>query len=95
MVDESDSSSTEDSSMSEDWIKKELTIANRHICKLLSQYRFAEAYETLYDVIWNKYADWFIESEKLWKNTKLLQDTLTYVLIILHPFAPFVIFISD
>ena len=90
MVDESDSSSTEDSSMSEDWIKKELTIANRHICKLLSQYRFAEAYEILYDVIWNKYADWFIESEKIWKNTKLLQDTLTYVLIILHPFAPFV-----
>ena len=86
MVDESDSSSTEDSSMSEDWIKKELTIANRHICELLSQYRFAEAYEILYDVIWNKYADWFIESEKLWKNTKLLQDTLIYVLIMLHPF---------
>ncbi len=90
MVDESDSSNLKESSMSEDWIKKELTIANRHICKLLSQYRFAEASEILYDVIWNKYADWFIESEKLWKNTKLLQDTLTYILIMLHPFAPFV-----
>ena len=84
MVDESDSSSTEDSSMSEDWIKKELTIANRHICKLLSQYRFAEAYETLYDVIWNKYADWFIMlhpfapfvTEAIWQNLTWTEGVL-------------------
>jgi valyl-tRNA synthetase len=52
--------------------------------------RFAEAEEMLYATIWDKYADWFVESQKIYKNVALLKTTLEHILIALHPFAPFV-----
>ncbi|MBR3163836.1 valine--tRNA ligase [Candidatus Saccharibacteria bacterium] len=76
--------------LSEDWICTEINRANKELQKLLDKYRFAEASELLYDLIWNKYADWFLESEKLWKNVPLLKSTLEQILTLLHPFAPFV-----
>ena len=75
---------------SEDWICHHINLANKEVQKLLDNYRFAEAGDLLYDLIWNKYADWFLESEKLWKDTTLLKSTLEQILIMLHPFAPFV-----
>ena len=74
----------------EDWICREINKTSKELQKLLEHYRFAEAGDLLYDLIWNKYADWFIESEKLWKDTTLLKSTLEQILIMLHPFAPFV-----
>jgi valyl-tRNA synthetase len=56
----------------------------------METYRFAEAADTLYSTIWDKYADWFLESQKLYKNIPLLKKTLETLLIALHPFAPFV-----
>ncbi|MFV0485011.1 MAG: valine--tRNA ligase [Candidatus Saccharimonadales bacterium] len=76
--------------MGEDWICRELNETNEKVQKLISKYRFAEASELLYDTIWNKYADWFLESQKLYKNLPLLRRTLENILIMLHPFAPFV-----
>lgn len=75
---------------SEDWICNQINEANKEVQKLLGHYRFAEAADLLYDLIWNKYADWFLESQKLWKDTTLLKSTLEQILIMLHPFAPFV-----
>lgn len=74
----------------EDWICREIAKTSKEIEKLLEKYRFAEAGDALYDLIWNKYADWFLEGEKLWKNIPLLKKTLEQILIMLHPFAPFV-----
>ncbi len=74
----------------ENWICHQINEANREVQKLLADYRFAEAGDLLYDLIWNKYADWFLECQKLWKNTALLQDTLEKILVLLHAFAPFV-----
>ena len=74
----------------EDWICHQINQANKEVQKLLDNYRFAEAGDLLYDLIWNKYADWFLESEKLWKDSTLLKSTLEQILIMLHPFAPFV-----
>ena len=56
----------------------------------MKSYRFAEAVETLYTTIWDKYADWFLESQKIYRNVPLLKRTLETLLIALHPFAPFV-----
>ena len=56
----------------------------------MADYRFAEAVDVLYQTIWDKYADWFLESQKIYKNTDLLKRTLETILIALHPFAPFV-----
>ena len=75
---------------SEDWICHHINQTNKELQKLLDNYRFAEAGDLIYDLIWNKYADWFLESEKLWKDTTLLKSTLEQILIMLHPFAPFV-----
>ena len=74
----------------EDWICDQINKTNHELKKLIEKYRFAEAGDLIYDLIWNKYADWFIETEKLWKNTNLLKSTLEQVLKMLHTFAPFV-----
>ena len=76
--------------MGEDWICRELTECKEAIEDDMANYRFSEAVETLYATIWDKYADWFIESQKIYKNVPLLQVTLEMILKMLHPFAPFV-----
>ena len=76
--------------MGEDWICRELTKCKEEIEDDFENYRFSEAVETLYSTIWDKYADWFIESQKIYKNVPLLKVTLEMILKMLHPFAPFV-----
>lgn len=76
--------------LGEDWICREINYVNLELQKLLDRYRFAEAGDLIYDLVWNKYADWFLESEKLWQNLPLLQSTFKQLLTLLHPFAPFV-----
>ncbi len=76
--------------MGEDWICRELTACKDEIEDDMANYRFSEAVETLYSVIWDKYADWFIESQKIYKNVPFLKMTLEMILKMLHPFAPFV-----
>ena len=77
-------------SMGEDWICRELNDLGKHVEKYMHEYRFAEAVEEIYSTIWDKYADWFLESQKIFKNLPLLKRTLENLLIIAHPFMPFV-----
>ena len=74
----------------EDWICREINDCIKQVETDMKYYRFSEAVETLYQTIWDKYADWFLESQKIYKNTELLKTTLEHLLIALHPFAPFV-----
>ena len=76
--------------MGEDWICREINECVKQIETDMKEYRFAEAVETLYSTIWDKYADWFLESQKIYRNVPLLKTTLEHLLIALHPFAPFV-----
>ncbi len=76
--------------MGEDWICREINNCIADVAEDMKNYRFAEAVETLYSTIWDKYADWFIESQKIYRNVPLLKKTLENLLIALHPFAPFV-----
>ena len=87
---ESDNAGYTTDNMGEDWICRELTTCLNDVTEDMKNYRFAEAVETLYQTIWDKYADWFIESQKIYKNIPLLKKTLEAILIALHPFAPFV-----
>ena len=84
----SDSYTTEN--MGEDWICREINNCLDQVESDMKNYRFAEAVDTLYQTIWDKYADWFLESQKIYKNVPLLKKTLETLLIALHPFAPFV-----
>ncbi|MBQ1373269.1 valine--tRNA ligase [Candidatus Saccharibacteria bacterium] len=76
--------------MGEDWICREINTCTSQVEQCMQDYRFAEAVEVLYQTIWDKYADWFLESQKIFKNTSLLKVTLESLLVTLHPFAPFV-----
>mgnify|MGYP000957310192 FL=1 len=76
--------------MGEDWICREINQARGVLEQCMAEYRFSEAVETIYELIWDKYADWFLESQKLFKNISLLKVSLESILIMLHPFAPFV-----
>ncbi|MBQ6461328.1 valine--tRNA ligase [Candidatus Saccharibacteria bacterium] len=76
--------------MGEDWVCREINNCLKQVEEDMKTYRFAEAVEVLYSTIWDKYADWFLESQKIYKNTSLLKKTLETLLIALHPFAPFV-----
>ncbi|MBR3180965.1 class I tRNA ligase family protein, partial [Candidatus Saccharibacteria bacterium] len=77
-------------SMGEDWICREIDTLRKTVEKDIKSYRFSEAVEEVYSTIWDKYADWFLESQKLFKNLPLLKKTLEELLIIAHPFMPFV-----
>ena len=96
LVEEADDSSSSEpveyttGNMGEDWICRELTACKEALEDDMANYRFSEAVERLYATIWDKYADWFIESQKVYRNVPLLKVTLEMILKMLHPFAPFV-----
>jgi valyl-tRNA synthetase len=72
------------------WIIRQLNDATDKIGKLISTYRFAEAYELMYHTVWDDFADWYVESSKVTQNTSVLAYALETILKISHPFAPFV-----
>lgn len=72
------------------WIISELTKTLSIIQDQIENYRFAEAGETVYHVIWDTVADWYIEASKLQDNKSMLSWVLDTSLKIAHPFAPFV-----
>ncbi|MBQ3326105.1 valine--tRNA ligase [Candidatus Saccharibacteria bacterium] len=88
--DSSNSAEPSTDNVGEDWICREINEARWQIESQMKGYRFAEAVETMHSLIWDKYADWFVETEKIYKNIPLLKSTLESILKMLHPFAPFV-----
>jgi valyl-tRNA synthetase len=76
--------------LADHWIIGELTTAKASIERALEGYRFAEASDTMYHVIWDSVADWYIEASKDQDNPDLLAWVLNTSLKLAHPFAPFV-----
>ncbi|MBI3624372.1 class I tRNA ligase family protein, partial [Candidatus Saccharibacteria bacterium] len=72
------------------WILSKLQRSKRELRKLLEAYRFGEAYELVYHLVWDDFADWYIEAAKIEPNPSLLSFGLETVLKLAHPFAPFV-----
>ncbi len=72
------------------WIIRELSAAKTQTAALLEEYRFAEAFETVYHTIWDKVADWYIESSKTAYSADMMLWVLESCLVMAHPFAPFV-----
>jgi valyl-tRNA synthetase len=56
----------------------------------LDRYRIAEGYDKLYHFVWDDLADWYLEASKAEPNVALLRRILADVLVLAHPFAPFV-----
>jgi valyl-tRNA synthetase len=72
------------------WVLRELQRTSELVAAQLDEYRFAEAYDTLYHFVWDDFADWYIEASKANTNNGLLAYCLENILKIAHPFAPFV-----
>lgn len=72
------------------WILLKLQQAADDIANDLENYRFAEAFDTVYHFVWDDFADWYLEASKATENLPLLRFALESILTIAHPFAPFV-----
>ncbi|HLC75613.1 MAG TPA: valine--tRNA ligase [Candidatus Peribacterales bacterium] len=57
----------------------------------LNSYRLSETGEKLYSFVWNFFCDWYIELSKgEVLNIKVLVQSLRSILVLLHPYCPFV-----
>jgi valyl-tRNA synthetase len=72
------------------WIMHSLAEATKSINTALDQYRFSDAFDTLYHTVWDDFADWYIEASKTDLNPSVLAYGLETILKLAHPFAPFV-----
>ncbi|MFP4630306.1 MAG: class I tRNA ligase family protein, partial [Desulfohalobiaceae bacterium] len=88
------------SSLGHRFILHELEQVQKKVARELEDYQFNEAAHCLYQFVWHTYCDWYLEMikpELYSDNPDLreparasLQDTFSRLLILLHPFIPFV-----
>ena len=79
--------------MAEDWILIKLHVLIKEVTEDLNDYNFSSAGERLRGFTWNDLADWYLEANKFEKSEqrgKILYHILKNLLILWHPFAPFV-----
>lgn len=72
------------------WMLCKLQQSIEIVGKMVETYRLSEAYELLYHLIWDDFADWYIEASKSELNKGVLAYCLETLLKLTHPFAPFV-----
>lgn len=77
-------------SLADEWLLRQLAQTQEKVGQLMDSYQLAEAYDTLYHFVWDDLADWYIEAAKTAQNKPVLAWALESVLVLLHPFAPFV-----
>ena len=82
------------------WILNEFVEMQSQLEKNLTEYRFNDAANIIYQFIWGTFCDWYIElikphlSEEDDKYAKEIKETCSFILdsilISLHPFMPFI-----
>jgi valyl-tRNA synthetase len=77
-------------SLSDRWIVSELNRLIEAVTDNLNEYKFSLAGEMLEKFIWNDFASWYLEINKLENNSKVLGYVLDKILKLSHPFAPFI-----
>lgn len=75
--------------VADEWILRILHQSTKEISQMLDQYRFAEGYDALYHLVWDNFADWYIEASKVQTNKSVLIYGFETILKLAHPFAPF------
>jgi valyl-tRNA synthetase len=67
------------------------------VTELIENFQFGEAEQQIYDFVWSKFCDWYIEIAKIRLRSQstppplpFLANTLEKSLRLLHPFMPFV-----
>jgi valyl-tRNA synthetase len=79
------------------WIEGQLNKLVKNVTGLMEEFQFGEAEQQIYDFVWSKFCDWYIEIAKIRLRSQLtpsplpfLANTLEKSLRLLHPFMPFV-----
>ena len=74
------------------WIKAELHTTTSVVTKALDSYKLNEAAEAVYEFVWHKFADIYLEKTKDRKAAAqpVLFEVLESSLKLLQPFMPFV-----
>jgi len=79
------------------WIDGQLNKLVKNVSGLMEESQFGEAEQQIYDFVWSKFCDWYIEIAKIRLRSQLtpsplpfLANTLEKSLRLLHPFMPFV-----
>jgi valyl-tRNA synthetase len=79
------------------WIDSQLNRLIKSVAELMEEFQFGEAEQQIYDFVWSKFCDWYIEIAKIRLHSQLtpsplpfLANTLEKSLRLLHPFMPFV-----
>ncbi len=73
------------------WILARFSETAKKVGSLIDRYDFSLAIEVLRDFTWNDFADWYLEIAKIeGEKSDVLLYILERLLILWHPFAPFV-----
>lgn len=72
------------------WILAKVNEAVRETTRAIEEYRFSEAGQIVYSLLWDDFADWYVEASKVEQNANILYHGLSTILKLLHPIAPFV-----
>ena len=87
--------------VTERWILSRLQRVSQEVAACLDSYNFDQAAHTLYQFAWHEFCDWYVELIKsaLYNSEdaarrrhtqRVLQEVLSALLRLLHPFMPFV-----
>jgi len=76
--------------IADQWMLSKLQQSTEVISSQVAEYKLSEAYENLYHLVWDDFADWYLEASKATPNHELLCYVLEIILKLAHPFAPFV-----
>lgn len=86
--------------LSDRWIRSRYRRAVDEVTSALSQFRFSDAGQKLYDFVWHEYCDWYVEIAKIRfygddagaRNDaqRISLEMLKGSLRLLHPFMPFI-----
>lgn len=79
------------------WIDSQLNRLIANVIHLMENFQFGEAEQQIYDFVWSKFCDWYIETAKIRFSSQVtpsplpfLVNTLEKSLRLLHPAMPFV-----
>jgi valyl-tRNA synthetase len=79
------------------WIDSQLNRLIKDVAGLMEQFQFGEAEQLIYDFVWSKFCDWYIEIAKIRLRSQLTPSPLPFLvnaleksLRLLHPVMPFV-----
>ena len=89
--------SAEPPAIEDQWINSQLNRLILNVTGLMDEFQFGEAEQQIYDFVWSKFCDWYIEMAKIRLRSQvapsplpILFNTLEESLRLLHPFMPFV-----